>query len=155
MYLVNELIYSIFKSFMEERTFFHSMCSQVLRLDLSIAFAAIVDKGGKLIVGKSKRNAYKSDNYGNKSFHKFHSTSLLYYDLFNNDSLSFIKTMNISSIRSNLLGSSASFQLCDIGEGASLAFIPINEQRDKYLCAYIKSSSFLPTILHKLNSVFA
>ncbi len=52
----------------EERTFLNNICSKTLRIDKSIIFTSVINRNGKLIVGKSKQCIIKKYITGDYNF---------------------------------------------------------------------------------------
>ncbi len=154
-HLVKRLMVSISNTTMEERDFLHSLCSLALRLDSSIIFASIIDHNGKLIVGKSRRWKFKRNNSVKEHFYKFNFNSCLSYcDIDDDKPFSCMEMIDIFSIQTKSIPYSIYFQLVKINEDEMIAFIPITEQKDKYLYVYIYYSNSLSNTLLKLNSIF-
>ena len=146
-------MYLSLKYIVEERTFLYSVCSKALRLDKSIKFASVINRDGKLIVGKSKQCTIKKNINRDYIFFRSKQNSLsniLSYDN-NNRIYSIINMKNIlihsnSKIKSN-------FQLINVDNNAYIALVSLNENLDKYLCMYFESYPPLYDVLLKLNTI--
>ncbi len=138
---------------MEERKFLYSLCDNALELDKSIKFAAVIDLEGKLIVGTTRRCIIQKNEFIDNNFFKsILNNSCLY---FSNDNFYLNSSINKKNtfLHSNLFNKS-DFQLIYINKNIFIAFSPLNEEQDKYLCIYFESSNSLHKTLLKLNTLF-
>jgi hypothetical protein len=135
-----------------ERDFLYSLCDKALDVDGSIKFAAVVNLEGRLIVGTSKQCTIQRNRILDNNF--FKSILNNTYNIFSNDMYklnSLISKKNF--LHSNLLDNS-DFQLINIFKNIFIAFTPITEKQDKYLCIYFESIIPLHKTILKLNTIF-
>ncbi len=122
----------------EERTFLDSICSKTLRIDKSIKFTSVINRNGKLIVGKSKQCIIKKCI--NRDYDFFKSKQRKSSNILSNDNSSFYSIINEKNvlIHSNSIMKS-DFQLINVDDNRYIAFVSLNENQDKYLCIYFES----------------
>ncbi len=137
----------------EERTFLDSICSKTLRIDKSIKFTSVINRNGKLIVGKSKQCIIKK--YINRDYNFFRSKQSRSSEILSNDNNIFYSMINEKNIliHSNSIIKS-DFQLINVDNNTYIAFVSLNENQDKYLCIYFESYPPLYDVLLKLNTIF-
>jgi len=137
----------------EERTFFSSVCSKTLRLDKSIKFTSVINRDGKLIVGKSRQCIIKKNINRDYNFFRSKQNSLsnIFSDDNNNSIYSIINMKNILIHSSSIIKSD--FQLINVDNNIYIALVSLNENLDKYLCIYFESYPPLYDVLLKLNTV--
>lgn len=137
----------------EERTFLDSICSKTLRIDKSIKFTSVINRNGKLIVGKSKQCIIIK--YINRDCNLFKSKQSRSSNILSNDNSIFYSIINEKNvlIHSNSIMNS-DFHLINIDNNRYIAFVSLNENQDKYLCIYFESYPPLYDILSKLNTMF-
>jgi hypothetical protein len=137
----------------EERTFLDSICSKTLRIDKSIKFTSVINRNGKLIVGKSKQCIIKK--YINRDYDFIRSKQGRSSNILSIDGNSFYSMINEKNIliHSNSILKS-DFQLINVDNNAYIAFVSLNENQDKYLCIYFESYPPLYDVLLKLNTIF-
>jgi len=143
---------------MEERQFLHRLCTTALRVDASIEFAGIIDRNGKLLVGKS-RNMRHNHHFSKR---KITCSSLKIshhygHPLFRDKTLSSNNIKSIVSIQSSLIDDfdDTEFKLINLGEDVFLAYIPINELYDRFLYIYFRTDEYLDDVLLKLDTTFS
>ncbi|MBA3749504.1 MAG: hypothetical protein H0X03_01140 [Nitrosopumilus sp.] len=138
---------------MEERKFLYNLCSEALRIDDSIKFAAVVNHNGKLIVGKSREQMFQENDIMVNSFFKSRPNQL--FSIFSNHSDNFNSIVNKKNIllNSNLVKRSV-FQLININKYRYIAFATLTEDQDKSLCIYIRTHNSVYKTLIKLNTLF-
>ena len=143
---------------MEERQFLHRLCTTALRVDASIEFAGIIDRNGKLLVGKS-RNIRHNHHFSKR---KITCSSLKIshhygHPLFRDKTLSSNNIKSIVSIQSSLIDDfdDTEFKLINLGEDVFLAYIPINELYDRFLYIYFRTDEYLDDVLLKLDTTFS
>jgi hypothetical protein len=137
----------------EERTFLDSICSKTLRIDKSIKFTSVVNRNGKLIVGKSKQCIIKKYINGDYNFSKSKQSSS--FNIMTNDNSIFYSVINEKNIliHSNSI-MKTDFQLVNVDNNRYIAFVSLNENQDTYLCIYFESYPPLNDVLLKLNTMF-
>lgn len=140
---------------MEERQFFHRLCSHALQVDVSIEFAAIIDSNGKLLVGKSRHMPYSYNAHKKRHiFNPFRNYNNIGRTLYRKGSFSSENIKSIVSLQSALMDNPMFFRLINLTDDVFLAYISINEQKDKILYIYFRTDKYLEDILLKLDHSF-
>lgn len=139
---------------MDIRNFFYSLCQKALEIGDSIEFAGVVNADGKLIVGKNKYHPFNHENsLLNKDFFKnllCSSCNLLVTDDCScNSSIDYKDTVFHFKIFEM-----SDFQFVCTDENKFIAFAPLTEEHDKFLCIYFKRSSHINYIVSKINTIF-
>jgi hypothetical protein len=120
-------------------------------MDTSIEFSAILDWNGKLIVGRSRKIISKTED------HKIMNPTILNRCDHPNNGNIFCSELNkllIFSIDDSSLEDYSSFEVICVSKSSYIAFTPINENQDKYLCIYFQSNLCANKTLVRLNSMF-
>ncbi len=138
---------------MNEREFLYSLCARALEVDKSIQFAAVVDLDGKLIVGTSRQCIIQKNEIVDNNFFKLRLNYPYYLASNDNFNLNSFIHNNDTFLYSNLF-STSNFQLFYINKNLFIAFAPLTEEKDKYICIYFDSSTSLHKTLLKLNTIF-
>ena len=145
---------------MEERQFLHRLCTTALRVDASIEFAGIIDRNGKLLVGKS-RNIRHNHHFSKRkdTCSSFKNSHHYGRPLFKDKTLSSNNIKSIVSLQSNLIygDDDAEFKLINLCENIFLAYIPINEPYDRFLYIYFRTDEYeyLDDVLLKIDTTFS
>ncbi len=137
---------------MNEREFLYSLCDEALKADKSIRFAAVVNLEGKLIVGTSRQYIVQQDEILDDDFLKSILNNT--YCIFSNDIYNLDSLINKKNIQHSILFDESYFQLINISKNKFIAFAPITERQDKYLCLYFESSASLYKTLLNFNTIF-
>jgi hypothetical protein len=137
---------------LNEREFLYSLCEEALERDKSIRFAAVVNHDGKLIVGTSKRCIIQQNEILDNDF--FKSCLNNAYHIFSNDDYGQNSLINKKNIIYSNLFERSDFQLIHINKNMFIAFVPITENQDKYLCLYFESGISLHKTLLNFNTIF-
>jgi hypothetical protein len=135
-----------------EREFLYSLCDEALKADKSIRFAAVVNLEGKLIVGTSRQCIIQQDEILDGDFLKSILNNT--YCIFSDDIYNINSLINKKNIHHSNLFDESDFQLINISKNKFIAFTPITERQDKYLCLYFKSSVSLHKTLLNFNTIF-
>ncbi|MER5174929.1 MAG: hypothetical protein ABJB76_03490 [Candidatus Nitrosocosmicus sp.] len=138
---------------MNEREFLYSLCARALEVDKSIKFAAVVDLDGKLIVGTFRQCFIQKNEIIDNNFFKSRLNHPNHFESNDNFNLNSFINNNNTFLHSNLF-STSDFQLFYINKNIFIAFAPLTEEQDKYLCIYFDSSTSLHKTLLKLNTIF-
>lgn len=142
---------------MEERRYFHKLCTTALHVDASIEFAGIIDSNGKLIVGKS-RNIHHNSHFSKKNItcsSSFKNSRHYENPLFKDKTLSSNNIKSLMSLQPNLIDDGAEFKLINLCADVFLACIPINELYDRFLYVYFRTNKYLENVLLKLDTAFS
>ena len=137
---------------MNEREFLYSLCDKALDVDGSIKFAAIMNLEGRLIVGTSRQCTIQRNIILDNNF--FKSILNNAYGIFSNDVDKLNSLINKKNCLHSNLFDKSDFQLINIFKNIFIAFAPITEEQDKYLCIYFESSISLHKTFLKLNTIF-
>ena len=137
---------------MNEREFLYSLCDEALKVDNSIRFAAVVNLEGKLIVGTSRQCIIQQDEILDDDFLKSILNNT--YCIFSDDIYNLNSLINKKNIHHCNLFDESDFQLINISKNKFIAFAPITERQDKYLCLYFESSAPLHKTLLNFNTIF-
>lgn len=141
---------------MEERQFLHNLCAIALKVDVSIEFAGIVDSNGKLLVGRSRNRFSYYDTYKKrKNGYQLRNTEMYGTAVFKEQNISVNNIKSIVSLQSILVDDQVLFRLINLNDAAFLAYIPINELKNKFLYIYFKTGEYLEDVLVRLDSAFS
>lgn len=141
---------------MEERQFLHKLCAIALQVDVSIEFAGIVDSNGKLLVGKSRNKFGYHDIYKRrKNRYPQRNTEAYGAAIFKEQNISVNNIKSIVSLQSSLVDDQVLFRLINLNDVVFLAYIPINELKNKFLYIYFKTGEYLEDVLVRLDSAFS
>jgi hypothetical protein len=116
------------------RDFLRRICLIALSTNTGIAFAAVVDTGGKLIVGQSRLSNGES---GRKDY--FPDTS---YPLGNLFYLNYLvptikKGISTTNVHPQDKSTNMKFQLIHVADESKIAISPLTGSKGKYLCVYL------------------
>lgn len=141
---------------MEERQFLHKLCAIALQVDVSIEFAGVVDSNGKLLVGKSRNKLGYHDIYKRrKNRYPQRNTGAYGAAIFKEQNISVNNIKSIVSLQSSLVDDQVLFRLINLNDVVFLAYIPINELKNKFLYIYFKTDQYLEDVLVRLDSAFS
>lgn len=141
---------------MEERQFLHKLCAIALQVDVSIEFAGIVDSSGKLLAGKSRNKFCYHDNYKKrKNNYQLRNSEIYGTAVFKEQNISVSSINSIVSLQSSLVDDQVLFRLINLNDDLFLAYIPINELKDKFLYIYFRTGEYLEDVLVRLDSAFS
>lgn len=140
---------------MEEIRFLHRLCTSALQIDTSIEFTAIIDSNGKLLIGKSKNKNYTPAHKKRDFTNPMRDHDNYERAFFKNKSLVSENIKTIVSLQSAQMGNSRFFRLINLNNGIFLAYLPLNEQNDKFLYIYFRASKHLEDVLYKLDCTFS
>jgi len=135
-----------------ERDFLYSLCNRALDIDKSIKFAAIMDYEGKLIAGLTNQYALRRNRIPYTNFFKSILNSA--YFVYSNDKNKLNSLINKKKYLLNISPDEFDFQVVNIDNKFSIAFVPITENQEKYLCIYVESTNSLHDTYLKLNTIF-
>ncbi|MGD9534169.1 MAG: hypothetical protein AB7V56_10405 [Candidatus Nitrosocosmicus sp.] len=141
---------------MEERQFLHKLCAIALQIDISIEFAGIMDSNGKLLVGKS-RNKFSYHDIYKKRKNKYLQRNTKTYGkaIFKEQNISVNNIKSIVSLQSSLVDDQVLFRLINLNDDMFLAYMPINELKNKFLYIYFKTGEYIEDVLVRLDSAFS
>ena len=142
----------LFNPSVNERDFLYSLCNSALNIDKSIKFAAIMDYEGKLIVGLTNQNTLQRNKIPHTSFFKSILNSA--YFVHSNDKNKLNSLINKKRYLSDNSPDEFDFQVLNVDNKFSIAFAPITENQEKYLCIYVESTNSLHETYTKLNTIF-
>lgn len=141
---------------MEERQFLHNLCAIALQVDISIEFAGIVDSHGKLLVGKSRNKFSYYDIYKKrKNSYQQRNAETYGTAIFKEPNISVNSIKSIVSLQSTLVDDQVLFRLINLNDDVFLAYIPINELKNKFLYIYFRTGEYLEDVLVRLDSAFS
>lgn len=141
---------------MEERQFLHKLCAIALQVDISIEFAGIMDSNGKLLVGKS-RNKFSYHDIYKKRKNKYLQRNAETYGkvIFKEQNISVNNIKSIVSLQSSLVDDQVLFRLINLNDDMFVAYMPINELKNKFLYIYFKTGEYIEDVLVRLDSAFS
>ncbi len=138
---------------MNTRSFLYDLCISALEIDNSIKFVGIVNIDGKLITGKSKQQIDRQNEWFDLKFFKYCLKSSSNKSSNNNIRLN-SATDNKNTIFYSKLFEKSDFQLICVSNNTYIAFTPLTEEFDQYLCIYFKVHDSINEIIYKLNTLF-
>jgi hypothetical protein len=134
------------------RSFLYDLCISALEIDNSIKFVGVVNIDGKLITGKSKQQIDRQNEGFNIKFLKYCLKSFSNKGSNNNNLNSSMDNKN--TIFHSKLFEKSDFQLICVSDNTYIAFTPLTEELEKYLCIYFKMYGSINEIISKLDNVF-
>jgi len=134
------------------RSFLYDLCISALEIDNSIKFVGVVNIDGKLITGKSKQQIDRQNEEFNIKFLKYCLKSFSNKGSNNNNLNSSMDNKN--TIFHSKLFEKSDFQLICVSDNTYIAFTPLTEELEKYLCIYFKMYGSINEIISKLDNVF-
>lgn len=141
---------------MEERQFLHKLCAIALQVDTSIEYAGIVDSNGKLLVGKSRNKfCYRHIYKKRKNDYPRRNSEIGGRAIFKEANISVNSIKSIVSLQSSLVDDQVLFRLINLNDDVFLAYIPINELKEKFLYIYFKTGDYLEDVIVRLESAFS
>lgn len=116
------------------RDYLRKICFIALSANTGISFAAVVDTGGKLIVGQSRMGNTKS---GRKDY--FPNTSYPVGNLFYLNYLvpTIKKGISTTNVHPQDKSTNMRFQLIHVADENKIAISPLTGSKGKYLCVYL------------------
>lgn len=116
------------------RDYLRKICFIALSSNTGISFAAVVDTGGKLIVGQSRMGNTKS---GRKDY--FPNTSYPVGNLFYLNYLvpTIKKGISTANVHPQDKSTNMKFQLIHVVDENKIAISPLTGSKGKYLCVYL------------------
>jgi len=116
------------------RDYLRKICFIALSSNTGISFAAVVDTGGKLIVGQSRMGNTKS---GRKDY--FPNTSYPVGNLFYLNYLvpTIKKEIRTINVHPQDKSTNMKFQLIHVADENKIAISPLTGSKGKYLCVYL------------------
>jgi len=116
------------------RDYLRKICFIALSSNTGISFAAVVDTGGKLIVGQSRMGNTKSarkDYFPNTSYPV---GNLFYLNYLVPTIKKGIRTINVHTQDKS---TNMKFQLIHVADENKIAISPLTGSKGKYLCVYL------------------
>jgi hypothetical protein len=116
------------------RDYLRKICFIALSSNTGIAFAAVVDTGGKLIVGQSRLSNTMS---GRKDY--FPNTNYSVGNLFHLNYLvpTIKKGISTANVHPQDKSTNMKFQLIHVADENKIAISPLVGSKGKYLCVYL------------------
>jgi hypothetical protein len=114
------------------RNYLRKICFIALSSNVDITFAAIVDEGGKLIVGRSRRSKVTTGRK-NQDVNTDYAVSNLFYL---NYLIPTIKNGSTTDVHLQDKSTKMKFQLIHIADENKIAISQLTGSKGKYLCVY-------------------
>ena len=111
-----------------------------------------MDYEGKLIVGLTNQYTLRRNKIPSTNFFKSILNSA--YLVYSNDTNKLNSLINQKKYLLNNSSDEFDFQVVNIDNKFPIAFAPITENQEKYLCIYVESTNSLHDIYLKLNTIF-
>jgi hypothetical protein len=126
-----------------------------LEIDNSIKFVGVVNNDGKLIVGANEQQIAMENRVLDKNFFKnilcpSSCNILIATDTYDRN----LSINNNNAVFHSKISDLSDFQFICVGKNTFIAFAPLTEEHDKFLCIYFRAYGPIKDIILKLDTIF-